>query len=146
MKLKGWLAGALTICMLGSMTACGSASGTELQTVSVSSAEDTVQVTLQGVDFTLHTGEESFTVSTDTGDVVGTFVSGFEFENIQASMFDDGAYSEITVGGNSGFSYVEGDSFVHLYDAGDAVYVRLSSEVSEDVIYSVESALFYEKS
>ena len=99
--------------------------------------------------FTVYSKDDS-KVSTD---VTGVFLDKKVMNQTQAKFHEDSSYKEITVDGQTGYSFEAQNkdkikTYVHVIpcDGSDATYLELFSTISEKDLTSVEKTLHVEKS
>lgn len=107
--------------------------------------------------YVMNVDTDSFTVcskdSKVSTDVTGVFLDKKVMNQTQAKFHEDASYKEITVDGQTGYSFEAQNkdkikTYVHVIpcDGSDATYLELFSTISEKDLTAVEKTLHVEKS
>ena len=109
-------------------------------------AGDVVEiVSTEKLDGTLKQTDSGFTVDTSEDAVTGKILTGIEADVLNGENYDSEGYTSISVQDQAGFAFTtdtEPVAYVHVFRIPDSdLYVQLTSDVSDSVLYAVESGL-----
>ena len=160
---------ALAICGSMLLTGCGTGKSSTAKndesryeaTFDVSTSEKFDISIDKDSGYAMKVDKDSFTVyNTDKSaktsvDVTGVFLDKTVMNQTQAEFHEDKSYKEITVDGQTGYSFEAKDkskddikTYVHVIpcDGSDATYLELFSTISEKDLIAVEKTLHVETS
>lgn len=89
--------------------------------------------------------DSGFTVDTAEDAVTGKILTGIEADVLNGENYDSEGYTSISVRDQAGFAFTmdtEPVAYAHVFRIPDSdLYVQLTSDVSDSVLYAVESGL-----
>lgn len=92
--------------------------------------------------------DSGFVVNISNDEVTGRILTGMEADVLNGENYDSDYYNSISVQGQNGFSFVTNSDpvvYTHVFRISDSnLYVELSSDASDTLLYSVESGLLVE--
>lgn len=93
--------------------------------------------------------DSGFVVNVASDEVTGRILTGMEADVLNGENYDSDYYNSISVQGQSGFAFATNSDpvvYTHVFRISDSnLYMELSSDASDTVLYSVESGLIIEK-
>lgn len=140
MKMKGFIACALAFALCCS--GCGS--GEDVLVLNIDDTQIQVAVIDDTSDYSLSLTKDGFAINGGGDTIDGFLMSVDEAETIQAMVYEESTFTQLSIGNADGFSCVRNGEYQHLFrPEGSSVYVCLTSDESDMLIYAAEECLSF---